>query len=176
MGADFDARRLFADAARFAVGPRQLATAESRAITAFARGITPQATRDIAAELTLTPARIRQGLKSRRGSGYVELTGSGRGVGIAQGYNGRQTPAGVVFSPFRNQGPVRLRHAFIKRAPQGGLQAFERRGRGAPRLPVDRLYSTNIAGSLRSPARRGRLADYGMNVLATEVRRQLGIL
>jgi hypothetical protein len=179
MPAQFDATGAFRVASRLTVGAKKLDQAGARATSSLARGLVPQATRDIADEFNLTPARIRQGLSVRRSADYVDLVGSGAGIGIAQGYGGVQTPRGVLVTLKRREGAIRLRHAFLAK-PGGktkrtGVQAFQRRGRRAPRYPIDRLFSQNIAGTLRSPARRDRLVGFGMNVLTAEVRRQLGI-
>ena len=179
MSADFNARRWYADAARFAAGPKKLETAERNAVSTLRRRLQPEATRDISGEYNLTAARVRKGLSSRSSANTVALTGSGSSIGIAQGFGGRQTPTGVVAVIKRAKPPVRFRHDFI-RTPTGsksasGPQAFERAGPGAPRYPLDRIFTTTIAGALRSEPRRDRFNRFSQNILAAEVRRQLGI-
>ena len=180
MAAEFDARRLYRDAARFGAMPKKLDVAEQRAIATLRRRLPPEAVRDISGEYNLTAARVRKGVSARSSGNAVELTGSGASIGIAQGFGGRQTPRGIVAVIKRSAPPVRFRHGFI-RTPTGknrksGPQAFERAGPGAPRYPLDRIFTTTIAGSLRSQPRRERFGGFAMNVLTAEVRRQLGIL
>lgn len=153
----------------------------SRAISTLTRGMIAQATRDIGAEYNLSASRIRQGLIVERSRDYVELTGSGAGIGIAQGYGGKQTKQGVLVTLRRSSAPTLFRHAFIKhpggRTKATGPQAFERSGgRGSPRYPLDRIFSQTIAGMLRDPARVRRIADFAQRVLAAEIQRQLKIL
>lgn len=151
-----------------------------RAVSDLTRGLLAQATRDIGAEYALRPSRIRKGLAVHRTTDYVDLVGSGDGIGIAQGYQGRQTKQGVVVTLKRAEGPVRFKHAFIQkpggRAKATGSQAFERAGKGAPRYPIDRIFSLNIADMLRNRERAERLADFGMRILSAEIARQLRIL
>lgn len=175
MPAEFDASRLYRDAARFAAAPSKLDTAVRRAASDLQRRLIPEATRVIGRDLNLSASRIRKGLSVRRSGDAVQLTASGEGIGIAQGYGARATPDGVVATLVRDSGPELFRHAFIKQV-RSGPQAFERGGPGAPRYPLDRLFSTSIAGAIRLPRRADSLGDFGINRLTAEVQRQLGIL
>ena len=180
MSVKFDLSGALRVARQLATAPAKIEQARVRATTALARSLIPEATRDIAAEFNLKPARIRKGLSVLRTGDYVELTGSGAGIGIAQAYGGKQTPQGVVVTIKKGEGQVRFRHAFIAspggKAKATGKQAFERQGKGAPRMPINRLFSQNIAGMIRDKGRAERLSEYGMKILTAEINRQLSIL
>jgi hypothetical protein len=178
MGVKFDVSGVLRTSARLRALPSEFEKARVRSVTKLQRALIPEATRDIGAEFALRAARIRKGLSVHRTNSYVDLVGDDAGIGLAQGYQGRQTKTGIVVTLRRADGPTRFRHAFIQepggRAKSTGPQAFEREGRGAPRMPIDRLFSQNIAGMLRDPERAGRLAAFGMRILDAEMKRILG--
>lgn len=155
------------------------ALAKQRSITKLARSIGPEANRDIRTEWNLTATRVRKGLTVRQTSTVVELVGSDVGIGLAQGYRARSTKAGLVVTIRNDEGPQRFRHAFLRipggRAEGTGVQAFERQGRRAPRYPVRRLFSQNVAGMLRDSDRVERLTEFSMKALSAEVERLLGV-
>lgn len=180
MGARFDVSGVLRQSARLAAVPKKFEIARVRAISRLTRGLLAEAARDIGAEHALTRSRINKGLAISRTNEYVELVGSGDAIGIAQGYQGRQTKNGVVVTLLRNKGPERFRHAFIRvpggRAKSTGRQAFERAGAKSPRYPIYRMFFANIASTLRDPDRANRLADFARGILAAEIERQLRLL
>jgi hypothetical protein len=182
MGAKFDVSAALRVADTLRAVPKKMEQAKQRAIATLVRRLPPEANRDIREEYNLTASRVRAGLTVRAVGDAVELTGSGVGIGLAQ-YGARQTKAGVTAQIRKDGGRELFRHAFI-RAPGGraagtGRQVFERQSLGskrAPRYPLDRIYSQNIAGMLRNRARAERLAKFSMDVLTAEIQRQLGVL
>lgn len=183
MAAKFDVAGAVRASGRIAAAPEKLDRVRQRTVATLARRLSPEAVRDINREYAMDAPLIRKRLSTYVTEGSVELVGSNTPIGIAQGYKGRQTKQGVVFTVKRSEGVQRLRHAFIAsptRASNGwqatGAQAFERAGRGAPRFPLERLYSASVADALATPERRNHLREFGMRILSAEIERQLKLL
>lgn len=178
MPAKFDVSAAFVAAARLGAVPKKLEQAEARAKVTLLRRLPVEANRDIRQEFNLSATRVRAGLSVRTVGDAVELTGSGRGIGLLQ-YGARQTKSGVSAQIRKDGGRQLFRHAFIrvpKKNAASGRQVFERDGPRAPRYPLDRIFSQNIAGMLRNSERGERLAKFSMDVLTAEIQRQLGVL
>lgn len=183
MPARFDVTAVISAAGRLSATSEQFDRVRQRTLATLARRLMPEAIRDIRAEYAMDAPLVRNRLSIRVSANAVELVGDRTPIGIAQGYRGRQTKQGVVFTVRRADGPQRLRHAFIAsptRASNGwqgtGAQAFERAGRGAPRFPLDRLFSASVADALGTDARRAHMREFGQKILSAEIERQLKLL
>lgn len=182
MPARFDAAAVISAAARLSNVPKVVETATKRALSTLVRDLPPEASRDIRDEFNLPAKRVNDALSARLVGDAVELSGSGRAIGLAA-YGARETSAGVVVTIRKDQGAVVFRHAFMAtpggRASSTGRQVFERQlvgGKRAPRYPLDRGFSQNVAGMLRARARADRLGNFGLSKLATEIQRNIGVL
>lgn len=183
MTARFDVSAAIRAAGRLAAAPEKIDQVRQRTIATLARRLKPEAVRDIRQEYAMDAPLVRNRLSIHVSADVVELIGDRTPIGIAQGYKGRQTKQGVVFTVRRADGVQRLRHAFIRaptRASNGwettGSQAFERAGRGAPRFPLDRLFSASVADALGTDARRLHMLEFGQKILSAEIERQLKLL
>lgn len=144
-----------------------------RATATLMRRIVPETRRDIQAEYNLPARRILPFLSARRGDGYVELTGSKRGIGLVQfggRYGGRKTEGAVA-----QVRKAELAHfyggTFIANLRGGNRQIVARFG--PKRLPLRTLYGPSIAQMLRNEPRRARLARYMQSVATAEIDRLL---
>lgn len=139
-----------------------------RAAGTLSRRLPVQARRDIQDEYNLVGSRIRDGLSSTRGGGYVELRASARGIGLINfggRWGGRKT-AGAVAKVFRKEGAYNYGGTFIAKGRSGNQQIFDRTSK--KRLPLKVLYGPSLAAMLRKEDRRTRLAVYAKSILATE--------
>lgn len=155
-----------------------------RARATLARRLLVEARRDIQTEYALNATRIRSALSIRTDGDTVELTASGRGVGLINFPNtgGRR----------RKEFRVEIKRGDGKRpwddgtfvAPgiNGALQAWVRdrkgkrvmeagRYKGKKREPLLKQWSVTVAQMLRRPDRRERLAEFAGRILADEIER-----
>lgn len=156
-----------------------------RARGTLARRLPVEARRDIQTEYALNATRIRSALSIRNDGDTIELTASGRGVGLANYPNtgGRR----------RREFRVEIKRGegrrpwddgtFVGTALGGSQQAFVRDIRARPRRmtrgvntgklkrPLLAQFGPSVAQMLRRPERRERLAEFAGQILAAEIER-----
>lgn len=152
-----------------------------RARATLARRLLVEARRDIQTEYALNATRIRSALSIRTDGDTVELTASGRGVGLVNFPNtgGRRRKEFRV-EVKRGEGKRPWDDGtFVAPGINGALQAWVRdpkgkremkagRYKGKERQPLLKQWSVTVAQMLRRPDRRERLADFAQRILAAE--------
>lgn len=156
-----------------------------RARATLARRLPVEARRDIQTEYALNATRIRSALSIRTDGDTVELTASGRGVGLINFPNSggrRRKEFRVEIKRGEGKRPWDD-GTFIGTALGGSQQAFVRDVRAQPRRmtrgvntgqlkqPLLNQYGPSVAQMLRRPDRRERLAEVAGRILADEIER-----
>lgn len=159
--------------------------AVQRARATLARRLLVEARRDIQTEYALNATRIRSALSIRTDGDTVELTASGRGVGLVNFPN----TGGRRRKEFRvevKRGEGRRpwdEGTFVGTALGGSQQVFVRdfrapkkrmtRGvnKGRMKQPLLNQYGPSVAQMLRRPDRRERLSEFAGRILAAEIER-----
>lgn len=169
------------------VGQR-LASADKivqRARATLARRLPVEARRDIQTEYALSATRIRQALVVRNDGDTVELTASGRGVGLVNFPNtGGRNRREFLVEVKRGEGKRPWDDgSFVGTALGGSKQVFVRDIRAQPKRmtrgvnkgrlkqPLLNQYGPSVAQMLRRPDRRERLANYARTILSAEIER-----
>lgn len=161
-------------------------TVVRRARSTLSRRLLVEARRDIQTEYALSATRIRSALSVRNDGDVVELTASGRGVGLINFPNsgGRnRKPFKVEVKRGEGKKVWDAGTTFVGTALGGSQQAFVRSSRDKPRRmtrgvnvgklkqPLYREYGPSVAQMLRRPDRRERLGQFGARILAAEIDR-----
>lgn len=179
----------FREAERLAAIGKGSKPAVARAVSTLARRLPVDARQDIQTEYTLAATRISAGLSVRQGDGFVELTGSKRGVGLIEfgGRWGGRSTGGAVARVFTSAGQHIYAGTFIATGLSGNRQIFDRmraspkqrmqKGHyiGQMRQPLKTLYGPSIAQMLRKGDREQRLTDIAQATLSDEVTRLLNL-
>lgn len=161
-------------------------TIVKRARATLSRRLLVEARRDIQTEYSLSAARIRSALTVRNDGDVIELTASGRGVGLVNYPNsGGRRRREFKVEVKRGEGKRAWDDgSFIGTALGGSQQAFVRdpterprkmeRGvnKGKIKQPLARQYGPSVAQMLRRPERLERLGLLGQTILAAEIDRQ----
>lgn len=158
-------------AARLAAIGSNLDTSRDRAIGTLARRLPVIARRDMQQEYNLRASRITDNLRSMRGDGYIQLTGSKRGIGLIEfggRYGGIKT-AGATAQVRRSGGREVYSGSFIATLRGGNRQIVERETK--KRLPLHMYYGPSVAQMLRNKPRRDRLRAAAEEILDAEIAR-----
>ena len=171
-----DANGVLNAARRVSAIPAKLALAQRRALGTLRRRWPVIARRDIQTEYALSAQRIRAGLSVRTTREGVELVGVARGVGLRNFASKRSADdRGLNFTALRGQRGFRRsgfhrRHAGTDIAFVRTLISGDKR---VPRTPIIRLYGPSLAQMLRKGDRPERMAQAGLDVIATDIDRLL---
>lgn len=156
-----------------------------RARATLARRLLVEARRDIQTEYALNATRIRSALSIRNDGDTVELTASGRGVGLVNFPNsGGRKRREFLVEVKRGEGKRPWdAGTFVGTALGGSQQVFVRdfrapkqrmtRGvnKGRLKQPLLNQYGPSVAQMLRRPERRERLSEFARRILGDEVAR-----